>query len=124
MTKPKSRLFIITVVVSLFSPSTLFSQCLPSSLDPSSSSPVPLGSSLCESSPDGTLTSSHTVKNFLDAGYPVRGTVRSKEKGEYLKDLFKDSKVPFEYVIVKDIAEPNAFDEAVKGVDAVAHTAR
>ena len=29
----------------------------------------------------------------------------------------------FSYVIVKDIAEPGAFDEAVKGVDTVAHTA-
>lgn len=47
----------------------------------------------------------HTAKAFLDAGYPVRGTVRSKEKGEYLANLFKDSKVPFEYVIVEDIAK-------------------
>lgn len=29
----------------------------------------------------------------------------------------------FSYVIVEDIAAPNAFDEAVQGVDAVAHTA-
>lgn len=29
----------------------------------------------------------------------------------------------FSYVIVKDIAIPHAFDEAVKGVDVVAHTA-
>ncbi|WOO83831.1 Ketoreductase azaE [Vanrija pseudolonga] len=64
-----------------------------------------------------------TVKDLLDAGYPVRGTVRSADKGEFLKDLFKDSAVPFDYVIVKDIAEPGAFDEAVKGVVGVAHTA-
>lgn len=70
------------------------------------------------------LISSHLVKTLLEQGYPVRGTVRSKEKGEYLKNFFKDSKVPFEYVIVKDIAEPNAFDEAVKDVVGVAHTAR
>lgn len=47
---------------------------------------------------------SHTVKAFLDAGFPVRGTVRSKEKGEYLSKLFKDSKTPFEYAVVEDIA--------------------
>ncbi|EJT46893.1 phosphate transporter [Trichosporon asahii var. asahii CBS 2479] len=60
---------------------------------------------------------------FLDAGFPVRGTVRSKEKGEYLSKLFKDSKTPFEYTIVEDIATPGAFDDAVKGVVGVAHTA-
>lgn len=43
----------------------------------------------------------HTVKTFLDEGYSVRGTVRSTEKGEYLKDLFKGK--PFEYAIVEDI---------------------
>lgn len=48
---------------------------------------------------------SHTVKNFLEEGFPVRGTVRSKEKGEYLVNLFKDSKTPFEYVVVEDIAQ-------------------
>lgn len=47
----------------------------------------------------------HTVEAFLDKGYPVVGTVRSKEKGEYLKDLFKGKKAPFDYVIVEDIAQ-------------------
>ncbi|KAG8747006.1 methylglyoxal reductase (NADPH-dependent) gre2 [Ceratobasidium sp. 414] len=42
-------------------------------------------------------------------------------KGDYLVDLFKSDK--FSYVIVGDIAQDGAFDEAVKGVDAVAHTA-
>jgi len=65
----------------------------------------------------------HAVEAFLDAGFPVRGTVRSDDKGEFLKNLFKDKKQKFEYVIVKDIGEDNAFDEAVKGVDAVAHMA-
>ncbi|KAG8702660.1 methylglyoxal reductase (NADPH-dependent) gre2 [Ceratobasidium sp. 395] len=49
------------------------------------------------------------------------GTVRSTSKGEYLvKQLKSDS---FSYVIVEDIAKDGAFDEAVKGVDVVAHTA-
>ncbi|QRV79239.1 D-lactaldehyde dehydrogenase [Ceratobasidium sp. AG-Ba] len=60
-------------------------------------------------------------KTFLEAGYTVRGTVRSASKGDYLVDLFKSDK--FSYVIVDDIAKDGAFDEAVKGVDAVAHTA-
>ncbi|KAF8608519.1 NAD(P)-binding protein [Ceratobasidium sp. AG-I] len=62
-------------------------------------------------------------KTLLEAGYTVRGTVRSPGKGDYLKDLFNSHGDKFEYVIVKDIAEDGAFDEAVKGVDAVAHTA-
>ncbi|KAG8762779.1 methylglyoxal reductase (NADPH-dependent) gre2 [Ceratobasidium sp. 428] len=60
-------------------------------------------------------------KAFLEAGYTVRGTVRSASKGDYLVDLLKSDK--FSYVIVEDIAKDGAFDEAVKGVDAVAHTA-
>ncbi|KAJ9098876.1 hypothetical protein QFC19_006214 [Naganishia cerealis] len=56
------------------------------------------------------------------SGFIVRGTVRSTEKGEYLKNLFTDVG-DFEYVIVEDIADPHAFDEAVKGVDGIAHTA-
>ncbi|ORY35474.1 dihydrokaempferol 4-reductase [Naematelia encephala] len=63
------------------------------------------------------------VKTFLERGYKVRGTVRSTGKGEYLKNLFKEHGDSFEYVIVKDIGEDGAFDEAVKGVDAVAHMA-
>ncbi|KAL7421067.1 low-affinity phosphate transporter [Cryptotrichosporon argae] len=65
----------------------------------------------------------HIVREFLAQGFNVRGTVRDDAKGEYLTDLFKDSKSSFEYVIVKDIAEAGAFDEAVKGVDGVAHVA-
>ena len=63
------------------------------------------------------------VRTLLEAGYAVRGTVRSQDKGAYLTDKFKAFGDKFEFVIVKDIAEDNAFDEAVKGVDAVAHTA-
>jgi hypothetical protein len=51
------------------------------------------------------MCASHAVEAFLDAGFPVRGTVRSDDKGEFLKNLFKDKKQKFEYVIVKDIGE-------------------
>jgi hypothetical protein len=37
----------------------------------------------------------------LDSGYKVRGTVRSNDKGDYLKDLFKGKE--FDYVIADDI---------------------
>ncbi|WVQ74856.1 hypothetical protein IAR50_004463 [Cryptococcus sp. DSM 104548] len=65
----------------------------------------------------------HTVDTLLKRGFKVRGTVRSHSKGNYLAKLFKDAKASFEYAIVGDIAQNGAFNEAVKGVDAVAHMA-
>ena len=49
----------------------------------------------------GRADESHVVKDLLESGYKVRGTVRSNEKGDYLKDLFKGK--DFEYVIADDI---------------------
>ncbi|BGP43138.1 hypothetical protein JCM10449v2_007162 [Rhodotorula kratochvilovae] len=67
----------------------------------------------------------HVLKQLLERGFRVRGTVRSTDKGEDLKRrLAKDGlDAKFEYAIVEDVEQPNAFDEAVKGVDAVVHTA-
>ncbi|KAI0260554.1 D-lactaldehyde dehydrogenase [Gloeopeniophorella convolvens] len=62
------------------------------------------------------------VKSFLDAGYAVRGTVRSASKGEHLKTLFA-GKGDLEVVVVEDITKEGAFDEVVQGVDLVEHTA-
>ncbi|KIJ37200.1 hypothetical protein M422DRAFT_260364 [Sphaerobolus stellatus SS14] len=60
------------------------------------------------------------VKENISRGYFVRGTVRNPAKGDYLKNLYGDK---FEYVIVEDMGKDGAFDEAVKDVDAVIHTA-
>lgn len=65
----------------------------------------------------------HVVGAFLQRGYSVRGTIRSQGKGDYLHKLFSSYGSKFETVIVKDITQEGAFDEAVEGVDAVAHTA-
>ncbi|KAL0948587.1 hypothetical protein HGRIS_011146 [Hohenbuehelia grisea] len=64
--------------------------------------------------------------SLLQKGYTVRGTVRSEEKGAQLAATFKErgfGSDKFEYVVVKDIAKNGAFDEAVKGVDAIEHVA-
>lgn len=53
------------------------------------------------SSKDVLIVGSHVCKELLAAGYRVRGTVRSKDKGEFLKDLFKGQE--FDYVIAEDI---------------------
>ncbi|KAI0056654.1 D-lactaldehyde dehydrogenase [Artomyces pyxidatus] len=63
------------------------------------------------------------VRTFLESGYTVRGTVRSASKGEHLKSLFAAFGERFEIVVVEDIEKDGAFDEAVKGVDLVEHTA-
>jgi len=46
----------------------------------------------------------HLCSHLLMNGYRVRGTVRSNDKGDYLKKLF-DGVGEFDYVIVEDIAK-------------------
>lgn len=68
------------------------------------------------------LVGSATAEEMLDAGYHVRGAVRSQEKGEALTKHFENKPGKFDFVIVKDLEE-HAFDQAVQGVDAVIHMA-
>ncbi|KAF8877684.1 D-lactaldehyde dehydrogenase [Infundibulicybe gibba] len=63
------------------------------------------------------------VKVLLERGYNVRGTVRSTGKGKYLQDMFAEYGDRLEIVIVEDIVKDGAFDEAVKGVNVIMHTA-
>ncbi len=63
------------------------------------------------------------VKKYLEVGYSVRGTVRSLSKSAFLNEKFAHHGDRFEPVIVEDITKDGAFDEAVKGVDVIAHTA-
>lgn len=65
----------------------------------------------------------HVVHQLLERGHSVRGTVRSSEKGDYLKKLFSRHGDKFQYVIAEDVEKAGVFDEAVKGVDGVLHTA-
>ncbi|KAJ7766216.1 D-lactaldehyde dehydrogenase [Mycena metata] len=63
------------------------------------------------------------VRTLLEEGYSVRGAVRSADKGKHLTELFASYGDKFELVVVPDITQDGAFDEAVKGVDAIEHTA-
>jgi uncharacterized protein YbjT (DUF2867 family) len=45
------------------------------------------------------------VRTLLEQGYAVRGTVRSEDKGRYLKKAFESYGNKFEVVIVSDIAK-------------------
>ncbi|KAJ7846609.1 D-lactaldehyde dehydrogenase [Mycena olivaceomarginata] len=63
------------------------------------------------------------VQTLLEHGYSVRGTVRSADKGKHLSKRFASYGDKFEIYVVPDITAEGAFDEAVKGVDAIEHTA-
>jgi nucleoside-diphosphate-sugar epimerase len=63
------------------------------------------------------------TKKYLEAGYSVRGTVRSLSKCAFLNDKFACYGDRFELVVVEDITKDGAFDESVKGVDAITHIA-
>ncbi|KAI0646148.1 NAD-P-binding protein [Trametes meyenii] len=64
-----------------------------------------------------------TIKTLLDAGFSVRGTVRSLTKAGHLRNIFSSYTGRFEAVAVPDLTKESAFDEAVTGVDAILHTA-
>ncbi|KAJ7813659.1 D-lactaldehyde dehydrogenase [Mycena olivaceomarginata] len=63
------------------------------------------------------------VRSLLENGFSVRGAVRSAEKGAHLRQQFSKYGDRFGLAIVPDITKVRAFDDAVKGVDAIAHTA-
>ncbi|EGN92981.1 hypothetical protein SERLA73DRAFT_163798 [Serpula lacrymans var. lacrymans S7.3] len=65
----------------------------------------------------------HIVRNLLERGFAVRGTVRSKAKARHLDQMFSSYGDKYEVVIVEDVTKEGAFDDAVKGVDAIEHTA-
>ncbi|KZP17065.1 NAD(P)-binding protein [Athelia psychrophila] len=63
------------------------------------------------------------VRTLLEKGYAVRGTVRSANKGNHLKEIFAEYGDNLEVLVVEDITKEGAFDAAVKGVDTIEHTA-
>ncbi|KAL4807159.1 mitochondrial ribosomal protein subunit-domain-containing protein [Aspergillus unguis] len=69
----------------------------------------------------------HTLDQLLERGFDVVTTVRSHEKGDKILAAHPNTpKEKLSYVIVKDIAQDGAFDEAVKSdppFDYVLHTA-
>lgn len=64
---------------------------------------------------------SHIVDQLLNFGYRVRGTSRDTTKTAWMKEMFdkKYGEGKFEAVVVKDMAEEGAFDEACKGMSII-----
>ncbi|TFY66463.1 hypothetical protein EVG20_g4630 [Dentipellis fragilis] len=85
-------------------------------------SPVPAPAKVLVSGANGYIAA-WVVRTLLEQGYAVRGTVRAASKGDHLKKIFSSYGDKFELAVVEDITKDGAFDEAVKGVDLVEHTA-
>ncbi|KAF5341290.1 hypothetical protein D9757_014544 [Collybiopsis confluens] len=67
-----------------------------------------------------------TIDILLKRGYSVRAAVRNEAKGKYLLEKFKSYGSKLHLVVIGDytsIATDSAFDEAVRGVSGIIHTA-
>jgi uncharacterized protein YbjT (DUF2867 family) len=65
------------------------------------------------------FVATHVVKAFLEHGYQVRGTVRSEQTAVNVRKTFLEYSDRLSFTIVEDMAQPGAFDEAVRGVNGV-----
>ena len=69
----------------------------------------------------------HCLDQLLKRGHSVVTTVRSTEKAERIKSAYPDvSEDKLDFAIVKDIAQPDAFDKAIISdppFEVVIHTA-
>lgn len=86
---------------------------------------IPKGSIILVTGLTGYIAT-HIAQQLFAGGYNVRGTVRDLSKASWLKDeLFSTEHAAgkLELVQVPDLAAPEAFNEAVKGVSGVAHVA-
>jgi len=69
------------------------------------------------------FVAAHIAHVFLEAGYKVRGTVRSDKSLDSIKKAHAKYGDQLSFAIVPDITTPNAFDEAADGVTGIVHTA-
>ena len=86
---------------------------------------IPVGSTILVTGVNGFL-GAHVALALLQAGYKVKGVVRSKAKGEALVRLLPpDLQSSISFVYVEDITKPAAYQavDAFDGVDAVCHLA-
>ncbi|KAL8279315.1 hypothetical protein RQP46_008352 [Phenoliferia psychrophenolica] len=60
---------------------------------------------------------------FIEAGHRVRGTVRTQAQADAFLAAYPHLKSSLEFIVVPVFDKDGAFDEAVKGVDYIAHTA-
>lgn len=69
------------------------------------------------------FVAAHVLTAFLKAGYNVRGTVRSASSADAVLRTHVEYTSQLTFAIVPDISAPGAFDDAVKDVHGIIHTA-
>ncbi|KAF2500119.1 NAD dependent epimerase/dehydratase [Lophium mytilinum] len=84
---------------------------------------LPLGSTVLVTGVNG-LIASQLADQLIQAGYRVRGSVRSVSKYAWLDSFFSDryGSDKFSLVEVTDMRVPGCFDDAAKDVSGIAHT--
>lgn len=67
----------------------------------------------------------HVLRGLLEAGYRVRGTVRSSAKSAFLEKTYPTQMAnnDLSFIIVPDIQSPHALDAAMSDVDFACHVA-
>jgi nucleoside-diphosphate-sugar epimerase len=65
----------------------------------------------------------HITAHLLSRGFKVRATCRSPEKGKRLQSSLAQYTSQLKIAVTGDITQPGVFDEAVKGVDGIVHSA-
>ncbi|KAI9058008.1 D-lactaldehyde dehydrogenase [Trametes sanguinea] len=63
------------------------------------------------------------LKELLERGFKVRGTIRSESKAAFVRNIFKSFGDKLELVVIPDATKDGAHDDAVKDVDAILHVA-
>ncbi|KAM0512067.1 hypothetical protein ACHAPE_009215 [Trichoderma viride] len=69
------------------------------------------------------FAAAHVIRAFLNKGYNVKATVRSEARGEEVLTSHPENSAKLSYVVVPDIADKDAFNNALNGVDGVIHVA-
>lgn len=69
------------------------------------------------------FVASYIIRALLEAGYNVRGSLRSNSAIPKIRAAQGDLASRLSFAIVPDMSAPHAFDEAVKGVSGIIHTA-
>ncbi|KAJ5295037.1 hypothetical protein PENANT_c037G08599 [Penicillium antarcticum] len=65
----------------------------------------------------------HVVDNLLARGFSVRGSTRSKAKGDQMKAARPQYASQLDWVVVEDFTKIGVFDSVMDGIDAVIHVA-
>jgi len=91
-----------------------------SSSFPSADLALPKGSLILVTGASGYVAS-HIIREALDLGYQVRGTVRSKDKAALVEKVFDSP--DFSSCVVENLGDPSSLDEVVKDCLGIVHAA-